>query len=316
LQNHQIVSVVVLCFNSENTIIATLNSISEQKFNLKNIELVISDDASVDATRMLLEDWISCNKKRFHSVIDIYHSNNIGTVKNLDNAYKRTSGEWIKVIAGDDLLTENCISDYIMATKMSENRAFLSYMQTFSEDNGSYVKQNILPPENQAYLLMNGSVDEQKKFLLNSSFSATPSLFIAKSLLEEIGYLDGNFFLMEDYPLWIKINNFGEKIGFLPKITVLYRVQESVSRSKKRIVNLTFLNDMVLLEKRIIKNLNPFTISYFRRKIWLLLYPLVVTIFNNERNFRSRGAIFLVNLLFKPKYVSALLKKLRSRKRI
>ncbi|MGJ7647634.1 glycosyltransferase [Escherichia coli] len=41
-----IISVIVLAYNSADTITSTLESIAKQEYGAKNIELIISDDAS------------------------------------------------------------------------------------------------------------------------------------------------------------------------------------------------------------------------------------------------------------------------------
>ena len=51
-----VVSVVIITYNSSNTIIETLESIKSQTYN--NIELVISDDNSSDNTLSVCYEWI------------------------------------------------------------------------------------------------------------------------------------------------------------------------------------------------------------------------------------------------------------------
>lgn len=304
-----LISVVVLTYNSSKTVIETLNSIVNQTYDTKAIELIISDDASNDMTINVMGSWLKEHELKFNSVVKIYHQVNLGIVSNLDNAYRKASGAWIKTIAGDDILTPECLHIYAKASQDSEGRVFLSYLQTFYEDKGALIKKGILPPSNQVKLLRDCNLERQKSFLINSSFSATPSLFIEKKLLDEVGYLDKSYFLMEDYPLWISITNFGEKIYFVPEITVLYRVQESVSRSKERIVNMIFLSDIMKLEKTIISNLSVFSLSFFRRNIWMILYPRTVLFFKNKRHFISKGFLLAIHILFKPGYLSGLLNR-------
>ncbi|EOO9776852.1 glycosyltransferase, partial [Escherichia coli] len=304
-----IISVIVLAYNSADTITSTLESIAKQEYGAKNIELIISDDASQDLTISIIENWLVDNYLKFYFVNKIYHHKNLGIVANLDNAYKTASGKWIKVIAGDDILTSNCLSIYSEFTKKSQGRVFLSYIQSFSQNSIGIVKKDILPPRSQVVLLKHGTLQQQKKHLMNFSFSATPSLFIEKKLLDDIGYLDKKYRLMEDYPLWHKITDYGERIYFVPEITVLYRVQESVSRSKEKIVNLDFLTDILRFEKILIKRLSPVSITYHRRKLWCYLYPLLIRLVNNKKNIFSRGCIFLLNVILKPLYLSTIVRR-------
>lgn len=54
-----LISVVVITYNSSNTIIETLESISRQSY--PNIELIISDDCSKDDTVNKAQNWINSN---------------------------------------------------------------------------------------------------------------------------------------------------------------------------------------------------------------------------------------------------------------
>ena len=69
-------SVVVLTYNQEVFVEETLNSIYNQTF--KNIELVISDDASKDSTQEVIADWIESHKDRFSNVVINFNRKNLG----------------------------------------------------------------------------------------------------------------------------------------------------------------------------------------------------------------------------------------------
>lgn len=294
--------------------ISTLESILKQTYSTNDIELIISDDASSDNTLELITEWVVKNRHEFYAVKEICHSQNLGIVSNLDNAYRQACGEWIKIIAGDDRLLPECIDTFYSTALKHDGRVYLSYIQTFHETNGVMTKGELLPPAFQVEILK-GELEKQQNHLMNSSFSATPSLFIQKSLLEEISFLDREFFLMEDYPLWFKITEYGVKIDFLDKVTVLYRVEESVSRSQKNIINLNFLKDILKLESKIISKIPPGTMAYRRRKIWFFSYPLIVSLFQNKRTFLSKSALLIINVMFKPGYLNALYAKVLSKYR-
>ena len=306
------VSVIVLTYNSSTTVISTLESILKQTYDTNDIELIISDDASSDNTSELITEWVLINRHKFYCVKEICHTKNLGIVSNLDNAYREACGEWIKIIAGDDILLPECIDTFYTTALKHNGRVYLSYIQTFHETNGVIIKGELLPPESQVEVLK-GELEKQQNHLINSSFSATPSLFIQKSLLEEVSFLDRDFFLMEDYPLWFKITEYGVKIDFVDKVTVLYRVEESVSRSKKNIINLNFLKDILKLESKIVSKIPSGTMAYRRRKIWFFSYPLIVSLFQNKRTFLSKAVLLVVNVMFKPGYLNALYAKVLSK---
>ena len=66
MAQQELVSVLVISYNSERYIIETLDSIKNQTY--ERIQLVLSDDGSRDQTMKIAEEWIQKNGKRFESV--------------------------------------------------------------------------------------------------------------------------------------------------------------------------------------------------------------------------------------------------------
>lgn len=78
LKNESLVTVTVISYNSEKTILETLNSIGAQTYNKKNIEVVISDDGSKDETISIAKEWKLKNHNDFSDVVIVSHSENKG----------------------------------------------------------------------------------------------------------------------------------------------------------------------------------------------------------------------------------------------
>lgn len=89
------ISVIVPAFNVESTIIRTLDSILSQTYS--EIELIVVDDGSVDATGKLIDIYASQ-----HEQVVVIHTKNQGvTAARLTGVLKAT-GEWIGFVDGDD----------------------------------------------------------------------------------------------------------------------------------------------------------------------------------------------------------------------
>lgn len=298
---NQDVTVVVLSYMSQDTISETLNSILSQTYDHGLIKIIITDDASNDKTLEIIDSWIRNHKHEFASVISIKNKVNLGIVKNMNGALRKVNTEWVKVIAADDLLLPNCISDFIEMANISRMDIFFSKMQLFSTIDNEKVLGKIYPPSFQQKILAD-SWTKQGDFLRYSSFSATPTAFIKNSILKEVGFADENYNMMEDYPLWLKINFKGYRFGFLDRITVLYRINESVSQSKHRLVSQNFLKDILNFEVYKLKELNIPVIQKIRMRIWISLFPNYIrTVKNNKNKFTKMGCL-IINLLFKAGY--------------
>jgi alpha-1,3-rhamnosyltransferase len=96
-----LVSIIVITYNSGRYVLETLNSIWYQTY--EDMELVVSDDFSTDDTLVLCKKWIAAHKTRFTSCKIIESDENNGITKNCNRGLYASSGQWVKIIAGDDV---------------------------------------------------------------------------------------------------------------------------------------------------------------------------------------------------------------------
>ena len=107
MAQQELVSVLVISYNSEQYIIETLDSIKNQTY--ERIQLVISDDGSRDQTMQIAKEWIQRKGRRFESVkIQINEVNRVIPNK-ANQGLLLCEGSYIKLIAADDILREECI---------------------------------------------------------------------------------------------------------------------------------------------------------------------------------------------------------------
>ncbi|WP_207492111.1 glycosyltransferase family 2 protein [Aridibaculum aurantiacum] len=91
-----LVSVVLCTYNGERFLREQIDSILQQTY--PNLELIISDDASTDGTKNILETF------RHHANVQlVYHQRNIGFVKNFESAVRLAKGELVAFSDQDDI---------------------------------------------------------------------------------------------------------------------------------------------------------------------------------------------------------------------
>lgn len=228
-----LVSCTVVSYNSAKTILETLESVKNQTY--QNIELIISDDCSTDNTLELCEEWIKHNIQRFARIKLIKADKNTGVSENGNRALAECRGIWQKGIAADDILLPNCIDDFVsFASTHLEARWISSYVRKYNEtfEDKNCKARNVAPPLS----FFNLPVDQQLKKIAISNFIFAPSLFFDCSLKKEIGGYNKTY-SFEDYPLYIKLLENGNKCFFMEKETVCYRVHESISQSNCHLFN-------------------------------------------------------------------------------
>ena len=226
--NNPLVTVAVVTYNSSRFVEATLNSIASQTY--KNIELLISDDSSKDDTVAICEKWVNENGSRFVRCKIIKSPINTGVSANNNRAIDNAEGDWFKGIAGDDLLLPNCVEDYVhfVENTPEANIVFSNYYKKIEPNEDLILNNN----EEDVLDFYDLDASEQFKILLYRCIPNAPTSFMSRNLLIKHKYNE-LYKYMEDIPMWVNLTKAGEKLHYLNKPTVVYRVHETISNSNK-----------------------------------------------------------------------------------
>ena len=228
----QLVSIIVVTYNSAAFVLETLESAKAQSW--QNIELIVTDDCSLDNTVELCRNWIAINKDRFERTEIITVPKNGGVSASCNRSIKAAQSDWIKFIAGDDILLPNCIADNMQfVVEMPGAKIIFSevllYENDFKQENflkvipGSF-PMNIMDP---AFTAM----EQNQLLLLSDRINFTPSYFFNRVPLVAIGGYDENNRVIEDYPMWLKLTRAGNKLYFFKTPTVGYRMHQGAANN-------------------------------------------------------------------------------------
>lgn len=231
--NKPLVSVIVLTYNSDDTIVETLNSIKNQTYG--HIELVISDDCSKDNTCEIVQRWIDEN---FPQAILVRSQINTGTSGNINRGVANSTGTWLKVIAGDDLLRQDAIEVFMNFVEENRCEFCVSDIQPFCPD-GSQPSSSVM--DSYAYYFQTLYLSPKEKMLqLAKSYSfAGPGFFYSRSLFDLVDGCDERYPLIDEIPLVYKVLRAGYDLLPVEAKLVLYRYREdSVSHSSDTRFNL------------------------------------------------------------------------------
>lgn len=271
-----LVSVVIGTYNSSQFIVETLDSVRNQSY--KNIELIITDDGSSDDTISICRKWIDLNKDTLKNAEILTVEKNTGIPANCNRGISVAKGDWIKLFAGDDILHEECIRLNVgyVKSKNYPNIILISNLIKFL-DGTDHHKGTIIKPHTISVLKEGIDPSTQLKFVLRHYIGNTPSVFIAKKILEEVKF-DERIPFMEDRPFAINAIKMGYLYEYMDEVTAYYRISASslFTSNDKRVVKGIF-NDFykkrrpfvkeyifpnVSLAERMILN-----IEFYRRKI-------------------------------------------------
>jgi alpha-1,3-rhamnosyltransferase len=249
-----LVSVIVVTYNSSRFVCETLESIKNQIY--ENIELIISDDCSSDNTIELCSKWIEKNIKRFNDVKILKSKDTEGIASNCNQGLGVARGEWVKLIAGDDMLLPNCLSKYISFVKANpESQVLFSNCKIYVDifDNTNFVKNS----KCEDLLISNSKISarQQYELLLRESYIYAPTVFFQKKCLEDIGGFDNEIRNIEDKPMWLRLTKSGIKLIFVDFYSVNYRIHNSsVQRKRSNLIYGTYYENSFRLFNKYIKD--------------------------------------------------------------
>lgn len=221
MDNQPLVSVAVITYNSSDTIIETLESIEAQTYPV--IELIVSDDGSVDKTVQIAQDWINIHKDHFVRTKIVTVEKNTGVTGNYIRAEHNCKGVWIKNIDGDDKLIPTAIADYVnFAQKHPEFDIIYSRIKVFGltdKEGEEYVKRY-------DFSFFKKTREEQYEMAKDVCIVPPMAAFFNRLKVKEIGLkYDTRIPMMEDRPWLLNAIQLGAKFGFLDKAVFLYRVR-------------------------------------------------------------------------------------------
>lgn len=303
-----LVSVVIITYNSSSTICETLDSVFSQSYN--RLELIVSDDGSKDETVSIARKWIKDHSNRFERAEVLTTPINTGIPANCNRGIRTAKGDWIKLIAGDDLLANDCVKICVnYVNSHQECNLLFSEMNMFKVKNGNKIFSKINSVfDNAAYLddFNNGDAHHQFYLLLrDGNFISAPTAFFKSSFIKNNPYPE-EYKCQEDYPMWLRLTHKGYKLYQISDVTVYYRISSSLShresdyysRNYMRTRSSFFWNECIDFFKE--ENLID---AYNRYRKLLLLYELTEAFTQNKINIwnslKRRLLIFVVGRMCK-----------------
>ena len=283
-----LVSIIVITYNSAKYVLETLESAKAQTY--QNIELIITDDASQDDTVEICRSWLEENKERFVRTELVTVNENSGIPANCNRGLYASTGEWIKLIAGDDVLLPQCIELNIESILEKNGLVQFSYQEEFIVENEKKRILKRVPFDSDVAFFEKSAKQQYETLLLGDNIYFTPTSFINRKILIVLEAFDEEFRHIEDYPMWLKLTKNDFKLNFLDRKTVLYRVHSDsiYGSSGHLLVHPSVQKHKAMREKYVYPFITkPYRFDYmFKIKLMQIISLLV-------RNKKTRFTIFL-----------------------
>lgn len=280
-QEMPLVSIIVVTYNSSKYVLETLESAKLQTY--QNIELIITDDSSQDNTIEICKNWLFENKERFVRTELLTVNKNSGISGNCNRGLKKSRGEWLKFIAGDDLLLLNCIQDNIQYSTNKSCSFILSKVKLSKPTD--YRFMTIF---DRGYKL--GGEKNQVKELLKGNCIPATGMFLKRSTILELNGFDERYPMLEDYPLWVNATIKGYRIEFMDLETTIYRthpegISQCLNHSDNFFSQLNISENRYKIQIAFIQLKNGEVLKFVSLLIDFLVFKIIITNGNKTSKF-------------------------------
>lgn len=303
----QVISIVVITYNIEDLVLETLDSVYNQTY--KYIELIISDDNSNDRTAERALQWLTKHRERFVNAKFVQAKENSGIPSNCNQGIRQATGDWIKIIAGDDLFYPDAMDRFLFHIRKDPHLEKMAYHANAVEFHGQQIVKQLGKwgdPREQVFNQEKTTANDQFHILLRFNPVYAPTVLLHKSIYDRVGYFDERFKYWEDRPMWLKITSNGIKFHYIDETVVKYRRHSlSVQFNTQTMFSKTQLSMDQGYRKLIFPHLPlPERILY---SYVISIRSIFCTVFKNKKTLLTK--VFYKILVIVPERISFWIKK-------
>ena len=311
-----LISVLIPAYNHEKYIQETIKSIINQSY--RNIELIVIDDGSKDLTWQKIQEIKEECEKRFVN-IHFETKQNEGTCKTMNKLLSYANGDFIYLIASDDLAKSQAIEKEVEFLSKNPDYALCVGDNELIDANSTVGYWD--KDRNFVYNLKDAKfktfaqfIQKRVKFKLTSNkFGRYDKLFeenhipngylIKKSILKKTGYFTPEAPL-EDWWLMLQISKYA-KLKYLDEVLFSYRWHSTNTiKQTDKIENMgkqTIVHENKIIENIDINSLPKFCQKYVKKIneqgicTYKIGIPFIITINNYKKGNDKFKSIKLFN---------------------
>ena len=207
LKPSTLVSVVIPCYNHARYVKECIMSVIDQDF--RNIELIIIDDGSKDASVQVIEEMRGACEARF-TRFEFIHRENRGLCNTLNQALEWCKGEYYAALASDDIWLPFKLRAQVEYLEIHPEVVAVFGGITLIDEHGDILRK----------VEKAGSFGF-KDIFLNHYFLPAPTALVRRTELQEIGY--DPLIKIEDWNMWLKLAKPHRLLVSLKESVTLYR---------------------------------------------------------------------------------------------
>ena len=235
-------SIITICFNEENRILATLQSVLSQRF--PDFEYIVIDGCSADETCNIVTRYAEKDSR-----ITFVSKKDTGIYNAMNKGIAMAKGEYLNFMnAGDYYYNDNVLSE-INKTLESNSETDVLIGKVMIDGKVCYI-----------------GIDEDDKSIYYGYFFPHQATFSRRTIYEKIGEFDENYRICADYDWVLKAYDRGYRLNWCEQIVAYYDSQGISSTIDGIVEQYNISKKYFRLSEKSgdIKNLEEYYLNMFR----------------------------------------------------
>jgi glycosyltransferase involved in cell wall biosynthesis len=218
-----LVSVICLCYNHENYIREAVESVLAQTYS--NIEIIIVDDLSTDASRGVIMRIVGDHPSIKYLPLDKNHGNCAAFNRGLALAH----GEYIVDLATDDVMLPERIEKQVAALQKLDHSWGVVFTDVLYIDHDSQPLFQHYPYLLEKQLIKQVPQGDIYRELISTYFISAPSMLVRRKVFEQLNGYDETL-AYEDFDFWIRSSRIFKYAFLNEPLTRVRKTSRSLSR--------------------------------------------------------------------------------------
>lgn len=206
------VSVICLCYNQSRFVREAISSVMHQTYS--NIQLIVVDDASVDASVRVIEEC----RKQYPQILFFSLKRNVGNCKAFNFGLAHAIGEYIIDLAADDVLLPDRVRKGVDALSLTGP----DYGVHFSDADWIDAHGKWLYRHSDRFPHRSIPQGDVYKDLIERFFICSPTMMYRGETIRGLGGYDESL-AYEDFDFWIRSSR-RYRYSYTPEVLVKKRV--------------------------------------------------------------------------------------------
>jgi alpha-1,3-rhamnosyltransferase len=219
----ELVSVLIPLYNHEQYIEECLESIADEDWSA--LEVLIYDDCSNDNSATVAQEWINTNSSHFARTEFISGKTNKGIVHALNTLIEEAEGEFVAIVASDDLLTNNGIRERVCQLQNREDWLAVFGDAIAINDNGELTHDSYMFDHFRSVKShMENDKLRRMEMIVRWSVPGPSAMYRASAFSEKLGVgLFSSSLKVEDRDMYMRLLH-SNSLGFTAEVVAKYRL--------------------------------------------------------------------------------------------